>query len=427
MLLTPVINIPVSSSFKMLDLHVNIIFVVLIFGVYLWFNKINVFYLKIILAFAALIFYLLILELIYKKGDYEAFIFLMRTIITVTSAFSFAWFMNKLYGAESFLKFGQIIFVAAVMQGFVFWASFLSNDFRDMMSSIFYRDFSTDNLHLINLRVPGFVDSGGDGLSMNHGLLCVVGYISMAMYYNKTTTLLFYSVFAFLSGIGCLFTGRSGLYLALLFLILSMSLLKDGKFSVNNLGRFFLIIFCLLFLLFSFSTYLGLYGYELMNEFGWEHPVVRALKGFMALSDGNSETYEDETVTYLFKDQTVLPKSVMVFIFGNNYYGNSIDKISDVGYIRFWNGMGLIGLTFFLLLYYVPFHLISRVLKKLHFAHLQTSAIKYLLLIILCYGLIGHFKIFYLNTRVFTFVYFVYLFLIYNQFTSKNLKSEEAT
>jgi hypothetical protein len=287
------------------------------------------------------------------------------------------------------------------------------------MSVIFYRDFSTDNFHLIQLRVPGFVDSGGDGLSMNHGLLCVVGYVSMAMYYKKKSTLIGISVIALFAGVGCLFTGRSGLYLAVLFLLLSISLLKDGNFSVRNLGRFVLTILCLFFILFSFIEDLGLYGYELMNEFGWEHPVVRALKGFMQISDGSAASYQDETITYLVKDQTVLPKSIIVFIFGNNYFGNSIDKISDVGYVRFWNGMGIIGLTYFLLLYYIPFRVVSSVLRRNTFQHRQASAIKYSLLIILCYGLIGHFKIFFLSTRIFCFVYFTFLFLVYNQFRSK--------
>jgi len=420
MLLTPILNLPLTTFFKSLDIYVNIFFIFFILYTFFIQKKINKYFLKIIFALLILIIYLIILELIFQLKDYSAISFLFRSIITIISSYSCAYILSNLYKNSSISYFGKIIFICSIIQGFVIWVSLLSNPFRDFMSFFFYRDFSNENQHLIMLRVPGFVDSGGDGLSMNHGLLCVVGFISMLTMKKAKSAFRVLPFVAIFSAIACLFTGRTGLYMSLFLIILSISLYKNGKFSIFNLSRFILIIFIVFSVFVFFANALGDYGTELKNEYGFEHPVVRFLKGFMNFSSGEIDSYQDDTIIALTTDHVVFPNTFLRFIFGNNSFGTANDPIpSDVGYIKYLHGMGFIGLFYILSFFILCYLFIKKFLNKITINFYLNNNINYLIIIVLLYGFIGHYKIYYLTSRVFLFIFFTYLFMIYNMSKSE--------
>ncbi len=137
MLLTPILNLPLTTFFKSLDIYVNIFFIFFILYTFFIQKKINKYFLQIIFALLILIIYLIILELIFQLKDYSAISFLFRSIITIISSYSCAYILSNLYKNSSISYFGKIIFICSIIQGFVIWVSFLSNPFRDFMSFFF--------------------------------------------------------------------------------------------------------------------------------------------------------------------------------------------------------------------------------------------------------------------------------------------------
>lgn len=429
LLLTPAINLPLPISFKYLDIYVNLLLATVLFYRSIVKNKIETILLFFLLYFGVLIFYLAILELLFQIGDYTGFSLFLRSLSTIISAYVCALFLQNFYKENAFKQFGKIIFISSILQAVVIWLSFISASFRDYMSVIFYRDFNSESLHLIMLRVPGFVPTGGDGLSMNHGLLCVVGFIAMISQCKNNRVVLFFFLISVVSAIACLFTGRTGLYMSLFFIFFIISIYNKGNFSIIYLYRFFFILVSILSIFVIFANTLGSYGNELYALYGYEHPVVRFLRGFMSLSNGETDSYNDSTVTALFGDHLTFPKSGFRLFFGNNsFVGNSKDIIpSDIGYIKYIYGMGLFGIIYCLGFFVFCFIIIRKLLNKISIPNFNNNSIYYLFIIILSYGFIGHFKINYLNSRIFLFLFLTYFFILYNMKSiqkSKFLKSK---
>jgi hypothetical protein len=376
-------------------------------------NNFHSILLNIFIAIFILILYLSTLEIIYQKKDFSVIVYFLRSYLTIISSYITALYLYKKYKYVAHVVFGKIVFICSIIQGLVIWLSFLSVNFRDYMSLFFYRDYNSDNQHLILLRVPGFVDSGGDGSSMNQGFLCVVGFISMYIITEKKyrTILSFLSI---ISAIACLFVGRSGLYISFFFLLSTLAIYQNEKFNLIKLYKFIFYLLTILFIFFITANFLGNYGNDLKDEYGYEYPIVRFLSGFMLYADGDS--YQDSTIKTLTSDMIILPNTFLKLIFGNNSFGNGSDSInSDVGYIRYIFGMGIIGSLYFISCFFILYYLIRNWVSKINFdlSGFKHNSLLSLIFIIFLYGMIAHYKIYFLTTRVYVYVLFSYFFIIY--------------
>jgi hypothetical protein len=179
-----------------------------------------------------------------------------------------------------------------------------------------------------------------------------------------------------------------------------------------------------------FSKSIGDYGFIIRAEHGYEHPIARLLVGFidMGISDG----YQDETVKQLLSSHIIIPDDSIRLIIGNNNFGqyetDSID--SDIGYLRMIYGFGLVGLVAFIFGVFIkPIQQARRALNK--YSKLNTNltnsaeGLRLLFqacIVIIGYGCIAHWKLFFLSTRIFEFIFFLLLFLLLNKIGVENQK-----
>lgn len=423
LLLTPAFNVPGPLTVKLADVYIQAIFFV--YGAYwtLQFGRIlfNRLISPIAIALLVLIIQALILETLYQFFDPTA-LTIFRLALTIFIAYACAIALIRVKKDLALVFFFKAVIFAALLQGAVIWLSFLSPDFRDFMSLIFFRDLTDEREHLVMLRVPGFAPTGGDGLSMNQALLATVGLMGVFLYFNTSryrNPLVIALLFSVLS---TAFTGRTGLYLGVLFFILVLAT-QSSDFRISR-GVIKAIGISLIILtpIALFSQQLGVYGQALLDEHGYEYPLVRLLGGFIDMQ--TKATYADETIQTLLTDMVIIPDEPARFLFGNGNFGQlGASFIStDVGYFRFWHGAGLFGLLLFLCGIFIypliEIHRLSLIIRK-RFTTIDNYkfAVSHfnLLLYIFLFGLISHYKILYLTSRIYDFVFFVLLFLIYNR------------
>lgn len=421
MLLTPVVNIPGALMFKSLDLYSTgfLIFFtihsVVASGRLKYMSILSLVYTGIVILLSLMIFQ----GLLNNHSDMKGVQAISRSGITFIAAYGCSQLLNARFKEKALMNFIKIVILCALLQGTVFWFSFLVPDIRNFMSLLFYRDFSLGTDHLVLLRVPGFVPTGGDGLSMNQALLTTVGLAGSYLYFSKWRYFKIVVIALCLSIISIAFTGRSGLYLGIFFALVIFASRKSN-FQLNNVGRFFLYVIILFSPLMLLGEIIGDYGWTLYYKFGYEYPLVRLLRGFMNINTEGS--YSDATISTLLGSMLFIPDEPLRFLFGNNDFTSfGQNKSTDIGYIRMWHGFGILGLICFLLSFFViPIYQLYKskhlTLQKNLFKKEIVVAQFQIVLFVLFFGLIGHFKIFFLTTRIFFFVFFVLLFLVLNNY-----------
>jgi len=420
MLLTPALNVPIPVPLRSVDIYISIFFILYLLSTGVT-NSLVTIGKAPILALFALTILMLGIELVYGLGDSTGISLSIRSIATILAALGFSKLLWKTRGEESLEIFFKVTITCAIAQGIVLWLSFFSTDFRYLMSLIFHRDELVGGDHLTLLRVPGFVGSGGDGLSLNHGLLCTVAALGVFSLYPKSLKRTLLLGLIIVANTGSAFTGRSGFYLASVLIAIIILTYKNGKLRALRFFYFILFAVFVLLILSTFSSQIGTYGLALRDEYGYEYPIVRLLDGFINMnSDG---VYEDRTISRLLHGMIFFPPDPLRLLIGNNDFGqmpvNYIE--SDIGYIRMIHGFGLIGILFFLIgVFVIPVLVIYRlkILFEHNFARRSPEivSIRFLaqvMILILLYGLISHWKIFYLSTRMFLYVFFLLLSLTF--------------
>jgi hypothetical protein len=297
--------------------------------------------------------------------------------------------------------------------------------FRDVMSVVFYREMVEGAKHLVLLRVPGFVSTGGDGLSMNQSLLSVSGLMGIFLYFNTSPYRNLLVMGLLFSMLSTAFTGRTGLYLGVFFFVLIFATQSNNFRISRGMVKFVGIALAMFVPIVLLSQQIGLYGQFLLEKHGYEYPIVRLLSGFIGMQ--YEDGYTDSTIQTLLTDMVIVPNDPIRFLLGNGNFGQMSSDLlaSDVGYFRMWHGIGLFGLFVFifgLFLYPVmKIRSLSSNIRK-YIVTKKTDRLVFscvnILSLVLLYGLLGHYKIFFLSSRIYAFVFFVLLFLIYNQLRS---------
>lgn len=356
---------------------------------------------------------------------------LIRPLITVLAAISFSIILIKEFGRYSILYVFKSLVIICFLQGIVIWLSFISDEFRDFMSSIFYRTKVEGFLHLVELRVPGFATTGGDGLSLNHALLCILSALAINFIAHCRNLKILYTFLIYVSVISCALTGRSGFYLGILFISLVLVTFRLESLDFKRFYKILYVVIPFCVLLIIFLPLVAEFGIYLRSEYGYEHPIARLLYGLIELYAYGY--YDDPTVNALAGDMIIINSNPFQLLFGVGNFGqtdiNLID--SDIGYIRMLNGFGVFGM----ILYVVGLFLMPILVTYNFLLHTRSSNIdlisnrinsKYLfqiLIIITIYGFVANWKIFYLNTRVFVFIFYMYVILLALRPLQKNNKS----
>ena len=425
MLLTPAINIPVPVPLRFVDVYITFFFILY----FLWggFPRILKSILKApVLTLLSLTALMLGLETIFAIGDNTGISLSIRSIVSILAAIGCSVLLWNTWGENALRIFFKVVICCAIAQGFVLWLSFFSPEFRDLMSLVLYREELEGSEHLVLLRVPGFASSGGDGLSLNHGLLCAVAAMGIFYLYPSSLkrTLLLCAVIV--ANTGNAFTGRSGLYAGSFFIAAIIFTYRDGKLRALRIFWLLLFVVFLALILSIFSNPIGAYGLELRGELGYEFPIVRLLDGFIEMYLEGA--YNDRTISLLFGDMFFFPQDSLRLLIGNNDFGqmpvNYIE--SDVGYVRMIHGFGLFGMLVYLVgVYIIPVWAIYRSKFGMQRRFIgngkeiaEAGYLAQVVLVILIFGIVSHWKIFYLSARIYLFVLFVFLSLTHLKINS---------
>jgi len=372
---------------------------------------------------------IIFLEIVYEHGDSTGFIIITRSFITVFATLACAQLLIDKYKSGSLKVFVNIIIICVIIQGLVLWFTFLSTDFRDLMSVFFYRDINSESIHLIKLRTPGFVATGGDGLSMNHALLSVVGLMGTYIFYSNSRYLNFLVAILSICMIATTFSGQSGLYMGIIFFV-AIIVTRNCNFQIRKkILSVFVFTIAILLPIFIFRQEIGFLGQSLLDSYGYEYPLVRLLRGFIDYQ--GSGQFTNDTISVLLTDMVIIPSEPLRFLVGNNDFGQQVRSTiyTDVGYFRMWHGIGLFGLIVFLagififpVIYtYRAMRTVRRVTKD-RFSFGFVVALYQLLLFVFVFGLIGNYKIFFLSTRIYLFMFFILFILVQYQYQTLRAK-----
>ena len=426
LLLTPVLNVPGPLFVKSPDVYLQVLLVA--FSVFWAFKFHWLPFKKLVFPIFATLLVLvsqtLINEIIYQFGDSTAYTFI-RLSLTISVAYICAIVLIETKKDLALSFFFKTIIFAALLQGTVIWLSFFIPAFRDVMSVVFYRAMVEGADHLYLLRVPGFVPTGGDGLSMNQSLLSVSGLMGVFLYFKTSRYRNLLVIGLLFSMLSTAFTGRTGLYLGVFFFVLVFATQSNNFRISRGMVKLVVIALAMFVPIVIFSQQIGIYGQFLLEKHGYEYPIVRLLNGFIAMQYEGG--YTDNTIQTLLGDMVIVPNDPIRFLFGNGNFGqmSSATLASDVGYFRMWHGIGLFGLFVFIFgLFIYPLMKIRSLSSNVrkYIVTKTTDSVVFsnvnILSFVLLYGLIGHYKIFFLTTRIYAFVFFVLLFLIYNQLRS---------
>ena len=361
-------------------------------------------------AVLACLCYAVAVELAFSAGDTTGIDLFAKQIPLALAAHGYVVLLRHWFPNNALHLFFRMALIVALVQGAVLLLSFWSPDVRTGMDYVFRRDYSFGD-HLVMQRTPGFVPTGGDGLSMNQALVSLVGAGSVLFLGRRAgfgvMTLLFVAV------VSTIVTGRSGLYLGLAALVA----VQAGRQSKN-----LVVVWSLAAIL---AVALAALPYFLRNEIagfaagrvadaGFEDPISRALSGFVSYY--YTGEYSLSALDSLLGSMVVLPDTWQRTIFGNGDYGQLANTYieSDIGYIRMIFGIGVAGSILGMLSVLYPVAVALRRLKGFAAAGIQPlgDPLRRLTILVVLFGLLAHWKIFYLQTRIFSFVLFALCFLI---------------
>ena len=411
-LLTPVVKLPLAGGMPLhLDSLAYVYAILLFLMKSLGENKLEIprFAAIAVAICLATTIYTLSIGILYEFVDFNVLSYYLRPAITFMAAVIIGREYVDLHPKRSLETFLKIVLVVFLIQGLVFVLTYISPDFRDSMSTVFARNDNEYLTHLISLRAPGFVASGGDGLSLNHSLLSLGALVYLTQFVSGRSKYLVCMCIIFASLLSGLLTGRSGLFVVLtigLIYIVTKSTVRQ-KFTFIG----FVLISAIGLSLYSASEH-AVDESEYIATFGYEDPIARVLKMSRNYKQGArvlpSVFHEDFT----FSDSFLADVPTLFFGTGGFGRGDDPDYIrADIGYLRMMKASGVILMLVFSLVFFIPYYTVL-VLAKISRVK-EEIALRSLITFTLMFGLVANVKIIYTSTRVFIFFYIVLISLYF--------------
>lgn len=343
-----------------------------------------------------LVLYLCAVVALAGTNDSSGFRLFGKLVPLVFASHGLALLFVRRFHVEAPQKFFEAAFLVASIQGVVLILSFLDPSVRAFLDQVFVRDYSF-GVHLVEQRVPGFVATGGDGLSLNQALLACVA--AGATFYRRGVVVVAQSLFLAMMVVATIVTGRSGLYLGMATLFVVM-LSRRGSFNwgvaaaVCGVLAVFVVFGKDLFELARENAYL------LAAEQGFNHPIVRALSVFREYDRTGSWL---TSVPFLGSGMWLFPEDDFRAWFGNGEFGRlpGAHLASDIGYVRMLFGLGILGSVLAMASIVVPVASCVRRLRHGSATLSYRSQLSYLIVLVVVFGCVGHFKILYLFSRVY--------------------------
>jgi len=353
-------------------------------------------------------------------ADYSALFDFLFMLCAISASFMLAKLFVT-YRPNDFLEvFFRFCFYCCIIWAVTIFLSYVFPSFRAWMDLLFFRDDSRGE-HLVMLRVPAFHPMGGDGASLNFSLLILIasGYLWFLSGLQRFLVACALVVCLLTS----LLSARSGFIICVPLLFASYLLAFRGHLVTKVMGTT-LVLVVLMFSYIWMSPSFESYMYSSVADNGYEHPISRALITLNQFSRGGASA----TTVGTLRQMIIFPDDTADLVFGSGefsrYLRSSFDRGgSDIGYIILLNGAGIIGSIFTYLIFIAPvfalFFARSRFIKKNAIA--GDNRVVALLVLMMIFSFVGHFKTMYILTGYFNLMYFTSFFVFMSFLKNVNL------
>lgn len=233
----------------------------------------------------------------------------------------------------------MLVLIVLVLNSLTILISAIYQPFTDFLYSIVYiTEKQAGAIYETNLlkRFSGFSVSGFSYLSFKYMFL----YIISISYFIKKDLKIKDSVriilFSFIIIFSMIFVARTGLFFIFLFFL--VFLLKKYFFSIRlkEMSLFFFIVF---------------FVYNFIESSDSEVFWFAADRSFdLFFNYFNNSELENGTINDL-SQELIFPKNLYHWILGNGDFGRDRIFVTDIGWLSFINGSGLVGV----IIYYIPY------------------------------------------------------------------------
>jgi hypothetical protein len=191
-------------------------------------------------------------------------------------------------------------------------------------------------------RYSGFAVSGFSYLSFKYMFLYIISIMYLSKEKLTTKHSIFIIITSFIIILSLFFVARTGLLFVILFFLYFLYKNYISKFKLKEIILFF-------FSLFLVNKFISFY---INDQFGFA--MLRSFDYIFNYLD-NSE-FDNGTISDLSKE-LIFPKYYYQWLLGTGDFGRDREFITDIGWLTFINGSGLIGILF----YYLPyFHILIK-------------------------------------------------------------------
>ncbi len=336
---------------------------------------------QFLLSVVPILAYVLFIFLFSDGSDFEGIRRVTRSCVDIVVVIVLVHHLKRQFGGGAFRVVLIAFAIAAAIQAAAMYVMFLSPTVNSSMTSIF--GVEERRTMRVAERISGFQSRGGDGLAMNQAIGALAAFVlyycgrgaARAKYMVTVLFILAATLLAARAGV-VVFIGAVAIYL--LRNIVFGRLITKAKIVGLSL--------LLLLLLSVFVPYL--IPMALDTTRGYNDPITRAFEPLrLYYLDGSVRTESSDS---LMRMLSVFPESEIRCLFGNSQFGRDGSEYvpSDVGYIRFLHGVGLVGVVLSML----PFALVA-------WHSLATRNVHLTSLVVL--GMLGHVKIVYLYSGFF--------------------------
>ena len=327
--------IPYSEYFFYLPVFIFFVIYYNIISKYILDKKIFKFYLLFIL----LIIISLLSTTIFQSYDFLGSFAFFKTLFAIIYAIILNVWAFFIYKEKYELKIFKVFSVFGLIVSLSCLFEFFIPSFRLFLSEIFQY---TGKISAEGFRVRGFT-SGGSSLSfaLHTVVIYTIYYIENSM--NKRNNI-FYTIIIILIYISMLFIGRSGFFLATIFLFF-YGFVKLFKLKNLFISSFFIVILIML-LNFLFYSLLDIQDQKMLLSYALE-----PINNYVMYGE-----FSSKSTTNIIDNMIYLP-DLNHLIIGAGYWRYPIGNyyLSDIGYFKILMSSGIIGVIIFYSTYIIFF------------------------------------------------------------------------
>jgi len=371
-----------------------------------------------VLAFILISFlYIGIFEFIGLLNGVIDYSFTKDVLMGLLLFFSAYFIVNKyrlIYGHDFIDCITKHLFFCGVIHGSIILLVAFSNEFNEFLYQFISLSDKQEKYNFGEVavrRYSGLLPTGFSTLSVTHALLMSLGIFNLWAYKQKQSTpsLLLYSLSFLILFVSILYIGRSGLILILSYLF--FFLIYWAYFTIKTSRTSFTMmksVGIILLIGFFIAWLVDFEQYKEVIEASFEFAIRYMETG--TLGTGSTDT--------VINSMLIFPTDTLTLILGNGNFGRGSHPISsDLGFVYFVNGVGVLGTIFAFSFYFV---LTYHAYKLRHYNYLL-----FLVFIIFIIFLIPlNFKdLYFLAFNGYAKIFFIFLFIYH--FISKEKKSNQ--